>query len=219
MMIRNLSVINTFLLLIVLLGCAAKQAVTVPPPDAIVAEAPKMVVGDKWIFMENDMFTDKYTKFTEEISVVNKDGSYKTLYTRLEDNYRIQQFYDNLGRIYAAKNFENEEEIPGSTPPFLTKKFPLWVGKEWKTGKRQGWNFKNQRYYTYTDSFKVIAYEKVETKAGNLWAYRLRRFNYNHDSGRMWIATYWYSPDVKFWVKYSCEWGSKFELLEFIPGK
>jgi hypothetical protein len=190
-----------------------------PPIGAHVVEFPKMEVGEKWIVMAHDRLTDKYTKHIIEVSGVNKDGSFETTTVIPEYNRRIKNLYDNsYGRIASIDLVENQE-VSVPRPPRNLLNFPLWVGKKWRDDKYVAWNKNDKRLYNYRNYYHVKAYKEIKTAAGTFKAFKISRLNHNLDSNNRWYRTYWYSPEVKRFVKYRAEEGDRFDLIKYIPIK
>ena len=82
--------------------------------------------------------------------------------------------------------------------------FPLQIGKKWK----------NESPKNTFNSFALEGVEKVSTPAGTFMGYRIlyqqEKFEYNRlaqgvfKQGEGWIR-FWYSPEVKFWLKMEVE--------------
>ena len=93
--------------------------------------------------------------------------------------------------------------------------FPLSVGKQWKTvysSTRPG--PAHQLSYDYSENYKVPAWEDITVQAGKFRAVRLeyKRLVTSTSGwgsvGEEIINQYWYSPDVKYFVKcqYDKDW-------------
>jgi hypothetical protein len=68
----------------------------------------------------------------------------------------------------------------------------------------------------------VLSYEQVKVPAGTFGAFKIEeeRITAGSKSGRGYVATYWYSPDVKRIIKSEEDndvWNT--ELIKYIPAK
>lgn len=82
-----------------------------------------------------------------------------------------------------------------SEPPLANFNWPLWVGKEWS---QKVSHTISGSTYNYEQDFKVLAYEKVHTSAGEFEAFKLSRAVVNGST----YEEYWYSPQVRYIVKF-----------------
>ena len=167
--------------------------------------------------MRDDWFTGKYTRHEIEVTRVNKDGSFVTTITVPEYNRRYMKLYNNRYQWIASIDLTKNQEFPVPNPPRKSFDFPLWVGKKWKDDKFRGWNISKNKFFSYRNYYEVLEYGQINTEAGNFMAFKIWKINYNLQSQKSWNVTYWYSPEVKYIVKYRAEWGEKYDLLEFHP--
>ncbi len=105
--------------------------------------------------------------------------------------------------------------------------FPMFVGKKWtdtidEVPKRQVIR-RRSGGITFVYEFSVDRFEDIATSAGTFKCYRIRLEETNETSSRrMWVH-YWYSPEVKNWIKREREngtsrahlWGENAELISY----
>jgi hypothetical protein len=100
-----------------------------------------------------------------------------------------------------------------------TMQFPMSVGVEW-TANQTLRQRNTPDLMPYDNTFKVVSYADVKTKAGVFKAFKItweqeNKGTYRHWKGRL---IRWYSPDVKNWVKQEVlteKWLSDFELESY----
>jgi hypothetical protein len=138
-------------------------------------------------------------KFSERKYIFESQGCNTILFEKSTRN-----------RINAVEGEKRKKYVMG-----LSKilNFPLSTGKQWKSGYSSPvaspWS-KATLYYDYSENFKVLGWEDVEIRAGK---FRTLRLEYKRvasssspltDVGQEIKNQYWYSPDVKYFVK--CEY-------------
>ena len=178
----------------------AEPAAVSGPPGGIdwekrVWEAPAWKVGDKWTYK-----TASGTTWSAEVANVQEDWmSLKWSHRSHISVYNIRTL--NLDHIMSREG----KKIEGSIA-YLQKllDFPLQVGKKWK----------NESPKNTFNSFEVEGVEKVTTPAGTFMGYRILykqdKYEYNRlaqgvfKAGEGWMR-FWYSPEVKFWLKMEVE--------------
>jgi len=158
-------------------------------------EAPVWNAGDKWtisdlvvtvVNADQETYTVKYLTSQGEVAFICDKSSLNRLYYMAKDK-RIK--YE--GRNKRLFNF------------------PLDIGKTWKDQYITKSVGLGSQEMTYLETFTVLGWEEVEVQAGKFKALKLE---YKHETvgqaagrpkeGKAW---YWYSPDVKYMVKYQCE--------------
>jgi len=158
-------------------------------------EAPVWNAGDKWtisdlvvtvVNADQETYTVKYLTSQGEVAFICDKSSLNRLYYMAKDR-RIK--YE--GRNKRLFNF------------------PLDIGKTWKDQYITKSVGLGSQEMTYLETFTVLGWEEVEVQAGKFKALKLE---YKHETvvqaagrpkeGKAW---YWYSPDVKYMVKYQCE--------------
>jgi hypothetical protein len=86
------------------------------------------------------------------------------------------------------------------SPPVGYVDFPLYVGKSWSVAYRA--TAKSRQSMGQTD-VEVLGYEPVETPYGTLDAFKIRVRTTNRQIKRMNpYETYWYSPEIGYYVKH-----------------
>ena len=166
------------------------------PPGEIdwakkVWEAPAWKVGDKWTYKSA-------TGAAWGGEVVNIEGDWVIAkFSWQNDLSAFNRKTMNLDHLITTEG----KKIEGSVS-FLQKllDFPLQVGKKWK----------NEAPKNTFNSFEVEVVERVSLPAGAFMAYRILykqdKYEYNRlghgvfKVGEGWLR-YWYSPEVKFWLK------------------
>jgi hypothetical protein len=158
-------------------------------------EAPAWKVGDKWTYKSASGGT-----WSAEVADVQGDWmSLKWSHKSHISVYNIRTL--NLDHIMSKEGQKTEGSIS-----YLQKlmDFPLQVGKKWK----------NESPKNTFNSFEVEGVEKISTPAGAFTGYRILykqdRYEYNRlaqgvfKQGESWMR-FWYSPEVKFWLKMEVE--------------
>ncbi len=168
-------------------------------------EAPVWNVGDKWVFdregpMEVTGRDARYYALQFSGGIFSKNASGIALFERstLNVKYRVEG--------------DQRKAYKGFRKKILN--FPLALGKQWKDLiQRDEIRGLYMTPYEYQETFRVLGWEDVEVRAGKFRAIKLEyKVGYSWRSGRGWIsygdefmASYWYSPEVKNFVK--CQYG------------
>lgn len=181
-------------------------------------EAPVWNVGDKWVFNRTDgvTFFQEVAEVKEDLFIVKVGGS-KDLNAYDKKTMNIKFLIDEGG-----KQVESESTLRNLFD------FPIFVGKKWSDTTSHyptGASASRLRMgkAVYTSEFKVEGIEEITTPAGKFRAYKLyfqQTDNFSRLSG--WIR-YWYSPEVKMWVKREVEkltyskpeWAKDAELISY----
>lgn len=156
-------------------------------------EAPVWNVGDTWTYKLTDGKTQtlEVVDISNDLFIVKINRSQNlSAYDRKTMNlkYRI----DETGK--------KEEAISGDRKLY---DFPIAVNKVWSDNTESSSGRSN---VTYANEFKVVSTEIVTTPAGKFECYKISYDRRNLSakrgpgSGRGTIY-YWYSPEVKAWVK------------------
>jgi len=153
-------------------------------------EAPVWKIGDSWTYknFKGDIWVHKVIDSKENVFILDTPGAPGASY--------IKAFaYDKktLNMVFRMdKDGKRFEVTNDSFKNFFN--FPLEVGKKWT------YKISRQEYPTQND-FLVEGVEEVETAAGKFMTYRVYyKQTALHISKTGWVR-YWYSPEVKFWVK------------------
>ena len=159
-------------------------------------EAPVWNVGDKWtlsddviitvVNVDQDGYTVKYTTPRWEASAICEKGSLNRIYY-MDKDQRIK--YE--GRNKRLFNF------------------PLDTGKTWKDQYMVKPIGLGSQEMTYLETFTVLGWEDVAVEAGKFKAlkieYKLETAGQGAGRPKEGKAWYWYSPEVKYMVKYQCD--------------
>jgi len=170
-------------------------------------EAPVWNVGDKWVFTGGA--TIEVIKADQSMYILNFS---KNICPQESAGYdRIAFEKSTLNRIHTIE----ADKLKNYTSYIKRRfNFPYNLGKEWKDtciAKRYGATGE------YSETYRILGWENVEVKAGR---FRSLKLVYTQETGGYeGQATYWYSPEVKYFVK--CEYEpsyfdfSNWELASF----
>ena len=166
-------------------------------------EAPVWKVGDKWTFTGEGII---------EVVEVNNNGyilkfsDRKCIFEKQDCNAILFEKF-TLNRIYAIEGDKRKKYTMG-----LRKilDFPLSNGKQWtysySAPTLTPW-MKATFYYDYSENFKILGWEDVQIRAGKFKTLKLEYKRVasssfpGQDTGEEIKNQYWYSPDVKYFVK------------------
>ena len=181
-------------------------------------EAPVWSVGDKWTWKR----ADGATLFSEVVDL--KEDLYLLKMGKDPDLYGYDKKTMNVKFLIKGGGGQVKPEFPWRN----VLDFPMFVGKKWTNntyGKpaRAGLTTKTMTEITYINEFNVEGVEDITTPAGTFKCYKIRLKQTNmsaHLSG--WVH-YWYSPDVKIWIKrerenttyWSSAWNENAELFSY----
>jgi len=158
-------------------------------------EAPVWSVGDKWTWKR----ADGVTLNSEVVDV--KEDLYLLKMGRDPDLYCYDKKTMNVK--FLIKEGSRQVKFESAWRNVLD--FPMSVGKKWKNNT-YGKPARGQTEVTYINEFNVEGVEDITTPAGPSKCYKIRLKQTNmssrHESG--WVL-YWYSPDVKIWIKREAE--------------
>jgi hypothetical protein len=159
-------------------------------------DAPVWAVGDKWVLSDDLVIT-----------VTNADGeSYAVRYQTARGEITFIYEKSSLNRVsYMSKDRRIKYE--GRNKRLYN--FPLEIGKTWKDQYTTKSTALGSQEMTYLETFTVIGWEEIAVQAGKFKALKLeyKQETVEQAAGRPkeGKAWYWYSPDVKYMVKYQCE--------------
>jgi len=158
-------------------------------------EAPVWSVGDKWTWKR----VDGATLYSEVVDV--KEDLYVLKMGRDPDLYGYDKKTMNVK--FLIKEGGRQEKFESAWRNVLD--FPMFVEKKW-TNNTYSKPARGQLPVTYINEFKVEGVEDVTIPAGTFKCYKIRLKQTNmssrHESG--WVL-YWYSPEVKIWIKREAE--------------
>ncbi len=171
-------------------------------------EAPTWNVGDKWIYTGDGSIevvkvdqSGYILKFSEEKCKLESQG-YKT----------ILFGKPTLNRINAVEKDKRKKYVMGLS---RVLDFPLSIGKQWETAySATGPSAAGVSSYDFSETHKISGWEDIIVQAGKFKALKLEykrvttRASGWGSIGREMINQYWYSPDVKYFIKcqYDKDW-------------
>jgi hypothetical protein len=175
-------------------------------------EAPVWNVGDKWVFTgEGTIELSKIdpngyvVKFSDNICSFERQGFHTTVFDK-----------STLQRIYTLEGDKQRKYILGLKNIF---NFPLSPGKQWEYKYSARAEFprpvqtsRGVPTYDYYEKMKILGWEDIGVKAGKFRTLKIEfiRGNEAQQIGMFpgpaseYRGYYWYSPDVKYFVK--CEY-------------
>jgi hypothetical protein len=177
-----------------------------------IAYFPKMMVGDKWVLEmlpENRLLEG----YQDEIIKVNQDGSFVVQTKNKKNEVKWLEYYNNKYQVEKVVYPENNETYFPGKPLIKRLDFPLFVGKKWKNRSTRGCFISKGA----VDTYKVISYETVKTKAGEFKAFKIasgltlndralknlkKLSGITIDDSVWWDRFDWYSPELKTIIKY-----------------
>ena len=174
-------------------ACAGAPARPVPGSEGVVVEAPTFAMDDEWRFVG--------ARFPAVIRVVGFEGDLVvTEFSGDTDCQGCRYFRD---KNLTAVKIVNAQ---GVQPPYTTTglrmlDFPLYVGKEWTQRIEL---YSRGTLQPYSNRFRVEALEEVTVKAGTFKAFRITQYQEALAVGNLYrgTATRWWSPEVKWFVKF-----------------
>jgi hypothetical protein len=167
-------------------------------------EAPVWNVGDKWTFTGDGSIevvkadqSGYILKFSEGKCILESQGCKTILFGKA-----------TLNRINAVEKDKRKKYVMGLSKVL---DFPLSTGKQWETAySATGPGSGGPISYDFSEIYRVSGWEDIAVQAGKFKALKLeykrvitRAYGWGA-MGREMINQYWYSPDVKYFVK--CEY-------------
>jgi hypothetical protein len=170
----------------------------------VVVDRPDLSVGDKWVVKTTNLFNNsEISTFEQAVTELDTD------IIKLERVTVSSAKSENIGRKHIRKadrstwSFINPTATGGK---YVTFSFPLELEKLW------------DYEFSYTDkanntgvqngTARAVGWEDVKVPAGSFKAIKvIHKRNYIPTGIRgfepgTWTETYWYVPEVKWWVKY-----------------
>jgi len=199
--------IGLLALLSLVAGCSTPPP-SKPPEDAL--QRPEWRVGDRWVFrrMPTSQMGGVTSLVTHEVIEATPDGY----------AMRIRQLNEEFTRYWTRDFHLSHQESRGRPlnrfePPARYFEWPLLPGRSWsqefeyRDGRTDG------RYANTWQVAKELA--RVDTTAGVFLAVRVDRFG----GGGERLDSYWYSPPVRYWVRFE-DYRQRYfeELAELSPG-
>jgi len=174
-------------------------------------EAPVWNVGDKWTFTGDGSIevvkadpNGFILKFSDRKCMVETQGCNTILFEKSTRN-----------RINVVEGDKRKKYVMGLSKVL---DFPFSTGKQWKSAYSESvvssWSG-HKTIYDYSEFFKVLGWDDVVVRAGKLKAFKLEykrvltgSSGFGGDIGKEFKNNYWYSPDVKYFVKgeYDKDW-------------
>ena len=186
-----------FLVHLVLGYGTTSHAQTPIPPAGQIANKPKMVAGDSWVYeiagspsVQRDVRNSKVIK-------VEEDGSF-VIEAITEKGTRYISYYNDNLQITKREQLEPKYAVQIINPP-QGLDFPLFVGKKW--GNSYWRQSVGGHKSNYENEYEVTAFERIETKAGAFESYRIRLTSYVDNRRSFSVKTSWYAPSVKSIIK------------------
>jgi hypothetical protein len=185
-------------------------------------EVPVWNVGDKWVFdREGPM---EVTGRDAQCYAVQFSGGIFP-----KDASGIALFERSTLNVKYMLEGDQRKEYRGFRKKILN--FPLTLGKQWKDLYQRDelargavdWGSGGVHVIEYQETFRVLGWEEVEVRAGRFKAIKLEyKIETSRRGGVGWIslgeskAWYWYSPEVKNFVK--CQYEKEYSE-SIISGK
>lgn len=179
-----------------------------PTPGDVVAEWPKMQVGDTWYTTDSSSVygSDNYDNYHYKVARVEEDGSFDVEITS-EKREKPRYLYHN----------SNYPMMSGVTCVDFDKhkvSFPLFVGKEWDAvaayKPKPGLNFAD-----YKTKYKCLKFERIKTRAGEFKAFKIKRITHNVSTGWRGQSYFWYSPKIKVIIKSKHDFKKGMKLISY----
>jgi hypothetical protein len=177
-------------------------------PPAQTVEAPKYSIGDEW----------RYDKGT--IRVVAVDGETYAFENTMIPNCPGCRWFFDANRTLLKVFDKDGKPVDQSTVGLKLMEFPMSVGKTWTANQllRQR---NTPDLVPFDNTFTIVAYEDVKTKAGTFKAFKISWEQENKATYRSWRGRLvrWYSREVKNWIKqevFTTNWFDDFELQSYL---
>jgi hypothetical protein len=189
---RNIPKTKLILVLLILnlLACTTPPKTT-PDLGSVVAQFPKMSVGDKWVTLEHDDEGGGSGKCTYKVINVESDGSFDI--SKVYESTKKEIFYNFDSSATGVHHILGIMFDPDGL------QFPLFAGKVWRTETVS--KSVDGDYFTYKSKYEVVEYTTVKTAVGIFEAFRIKGTIKNADSKWKGISIYWYAPAAKAIVK------------------
>jgi hypothetical protein len=185
-------------------------------------EAPVWNVGDKWVFTGEGTIevlkadpNGYAVKFSDNICSFERQGFHTTIFDK-----------STLQRIYTLEGDKQKKYIMGLKNIF---NFPLSPGKQWKHAysaravfPRPVQTSRGIPILDYYEKIKILGWEDIGVKAGKFRTLKIE-FIRGHEAQQIGIfpgsasedkGYYWYSADVKYFVK--CQYDKAWEDIKEI---
>ncbi len=157
-------------------------------------EVPVWTVGDKWTWKRADGAT-----LNSQVADVKED-LYLLKMGRDPDLYGYDKKTMNVK--FLIKEGVGQVKFESAWGNVLN--FPMFVGKKWKNNTYDK-PARDRVEVTYINEFNVEGVEDIITPAGTFKCYKIRLKQTNMRSFKNGWVHYWYSPEVKIWIKREAE--------------
>jgi hypothetical protein len=163
------------------------------------AGMPDVHTGDKWVYQSIDDITGE-KKF--EIAFVVTELNDKQIFVRATKNGAAGTQFIVYDRDWNLESDDHWRKMPNDGTGV---RLPLAVGQEWRS-KNRVQNLKTGSMFNATTSSKIVASEKVSTRAGTFDAFKIvmqvERIPVADPARHMeFTLTTWYAPAVKRMIK------------------
>jgi hypothetical protein len=181
-------------------------------------EAPVWSVGNKWTWKR----ADGATLNSQVVDV--KEDLYVLKMGRDPDLYGYDKKTMNVKSLIKEGGGQFKFDIAWRK----VLDFPMFVGKKWTdttySKQAQRLTGKRQTEVTYINEFNVEGFEDITTLAGTFKCYKIRLKQTNMSVSQSGWVHYWYSPEVKIWIKrerentpyWNSAWTENAELISYI---
>lgn len=163
-------------------------------------EAPVWNVGDRWTYE----FTKGHTG-TQAVVDLSND-----LFILKIEEVRNLSAYDRKTMNLKYLIDETGKQVKAISPFRNLYDFPIVVNKKWSDTTISK-TARESVDTTYANEFKIESTEIVTTPAGKFESYKIYYKQTNMSSNKSGWVRYWYSPEVKAWVKREGEKSSYWE--------
>jgi hypothetical protein len=163
-------------------------------------EAPVWNVGDRWTYksVTGNTWTNQVLEIKEDLYILKPGGGHSL------------NGYDK--KSMNVKSITEEDGKAVETDFHLRKlfDFPISVGKKWSdvTTFYPSSGVTRQGKIIYDHDFQVKDIQEVTTPAGRFKAYRIHYSQKRRNSRKSGWVDFWYSPEIKNWIKREAEKGS-----------
>ena len=177
-------------------ACAGQAPVAIPGAESLNVDTPTYKVGDEWQFTGPGYQSRIHIVEVTEDTVVNE----REVPARLATSAGCRTVSDrNLTTLPIIRPDGQARFNLGAGLRYLD--FPLRVGKTWD--QTLDMTSSGGPISSYFNRFTVETYELVKVPAGTFKAFRIRHDQENLTSRRRFTQFFWWSPDVRWFVKSS----------------
>lgn len=180
-----------------LAGCQTAPPPALNPPAQ--AEAPRLAIGDHWVYRHRDGFTRlPLGVFTQTITAI--DGDVVTLQVKNESGMSVATHQFTRDWNWLDKPMTNLQRFRYA-PPYRAFQFPLAAGAEWSSQMKIVDVANEKAYNLARVDGRALDWQRITVPAGAFDAIRVERaaFSGTGDSFRTQehiVETDWYSPAV-----------------------